>query len=179
MAFNVLLPLLTLVSGLPFATGSPLSEGVVTVSPISAIRQASSTPRRLFRSKRCSCSSLLDKECIYFCHLDVIWINTPEQIVPYGLDSSRVKRSAKHRLAEMVKSRTRCECNSQEDGICQQFCEDGPQVARLKPGSSKHLTTWMKWINRMRKARKEDKNKMKNIPFSMGGSVTHCRDCKR
>ncbi|XP_059801582.1 endothelin-1 [Hypanus sabinus] len=175
MAFNVLLSLLTLVSGLPFATGSPLSEGVVTFSPISTIGRTSPIPRRLFRSKRCSCSSLLDKECIYFCHLDVIWINTPEQIVPYGLDSSRVKRSAKHNLAEMVRSRTRCECSSQEDGVCQQFCEDGPQVARLKPGSSKHLPTSTKWINRMRKARKEDKN----IPFSMGGSVTHCRDCKR
>ncbi|XP_038017056.1 endothelin-2 isoform X2 [Motacilla alba alba] len=29
------------------------------------------------RSKRCSCNSWLDKECIYFCHLDIIWVNTP------------------------------------------------------------------------------------------------------
>nr|1EDN_A Chain A, ENDOTHELIN-1 [Homo sapiens]1V6R_A Chain A, Endothelin-1 [synthetic construct]5GLH_B Chain B, Peptide from Endothelin-1 [Homo sapiens]6DK5_A Chain A, Endothelin-1 [Homo sapiens]6DK5_B Chain B, Endothelin-1 [Homo sapiens]8HCQ_L Chain L, Endothelin-1 [Homo sapiens]8HCX_D Chain D, Endothelin-1 [Homo sapiens]8IY5_L Chain L, Endothelin-1 [Homo sapiens]8IY6_L Chain L, Endothelin-1 [Homo sapiens] len=21
----------------------------------------------------CSCSSLMDKECVYFCHLDIIW----------------------------------------------------------------------------------------------------------
>lgn len=36
---------------------------------------ASWRPRR---SKRCSCSSLMDKECVYFCHLDIIWVNTPE-----------------------------------------------------------------------------------------------------
>lgn len=29
------------------------------------------------RTKRCSCSNWDDKECIYFCHLDIIWINTP------------------------------------------------------------------------------------------------------
>ncbi|ELK19512.1 Endothelin-2 [Pteropus alecto] len=29
------------------------------------------------RSRRCSCSSWLDKECVYFCHLDIIWVNTP------------------------------------------------------------------------------------------------------
>lgn len=30
------------------------------------------------RTKRCSCASFLDKECVYFCHLDIIWVNTPE-----------------------------------------------------------------------------------------------------
>ncbi|RXM92136.1 Endothelin-2 [Acipenser ruthenus] len=29
------------------------------------------------REKRCSCNNWHDKECIYFCHLDIIWINTP------------------------------------------------------------------------------------------------------
>ncbi|XP_025782204.1 endothelin-2 [Puma concolor] len=29
------------------------------------------------RPRRCSCSSWLDKECVYFCHLDIIWVNTP------------------------------------------------------------------------------------------------------
>lgn len=29
------------------------------------------------RTKRCSCSELLDTECHYFCHLDIIWVNTP------------------------------------------------------------------------------------------------------
>ncbi|XP_051872549.1 endothelin-1 [Pristis pectinata] len=223
MEFNVLFSLLALVSGLPLATGSPLSDGAVTVSTPSAADQASPPPRRLIRSKRCSCSSFLDKECIYFCHLDIIWINTPEQIVPYGLGSSRARRSAKNNLAAMITSRARCECRSQADSVCQQFCEDGQQAARfqvktpiqkqyleaksdrtvqnkqdfshqglkcvyqhllnitkqLKPVSSKHLPTSMKWINRIGKARQEDHNKLKSLPLSMGGSVTHCRDCKR
>lgn len=28
------------------------------------------------RFRRCSCNSWLDKECVYFCHLDIIWVNT-------------------------------------------------------------------------------------------------------
>ncbi|KAF7209590.1 transcript variant X2 [Nothobranchius furzeri] len=30
------------------------------------------------RQKRCTCYSYTDKECVYYCHLDIIWINTPE-----------------------------------------------------------------------------------------------------
>ncbi|GAA6233342.1 endothelin-3-like [Lates japonicus] len=30
------------------------------------------------RPKRCTCYSYKDKECVYYCHLDIIWINTPE-----------------------------------------------------------------------------------------------------
>lgn len=30
------------------------------------------------RVKRCTCYSYKDKECVYYCHLDIIWINTPE-----------------------------------------------------------------------------------------------------
>uniref|UniRef100_A0ACB8F6T9 Uncharacterized protein n=2 Tax=Sphaerodactylus townsendi TaxID=933632 RepID=A0ACB8F6T9_9SAUR len=30
------------------------------------------------RAKRCTCYTYKDKECIYYCHLDIIWINTPE-----------------------------------------------------------------------------------------------------
>lgn len=34
-------------------------------------------PAQRVRTKRCACSSPLDSECHYFCHLDIIWINTP------------------------------------------------------------------------------------------------------
>ncbi|KAF3833609.1 hypothetical protein F7725_024813 [Dissostichus mawsoni] len=34
------------------------------------------------RTKRCSCNSWDDKECIYFCHLDIIWVNTPSSEKP-------------------------------------------------------------------------------------------------
>lgn len=36
------------------------------------------TPGSHVRTKRCSCATFLDKECVYFCHLDIIWVNTPE-----------------------------------------------------------------------------------------------------
>lgn len=39
---------------------------------------AAVSPQRHVRNKRCSCASFLDKECVYFCHLDIIWVNTPE-----------------------------------------------------------------------------------------------------
>ncbi|KAL2084970.1 hypothetical protein ACEWY4_020488 [Coilia grayii] len=34
-----------------------------------------SAPR--VRTKRCSCTNQMDSECHYFCHLDIIWVNTP------------------------------------------------------------------------------------------------------
>uniref|UniRef100_A0A8C5UDA4 Endothelin-like toxin domain-containing protein n=1 Tax=Malurus cyaneus samueli TaxID=2593467 RepID=A0A8C5UDA4_9PASS len=69
------------------------------------------------RSKRCSCNSWLDKECIYFCHLDIIWVNTPGHTAPYGLGSppSRRKRSA-----------GRCECSHSRDSVCATFCQGKP-----------------------------------------------------
>lgn len=30
------------------------------------------------RPRRCTCFTYKDKECVYYCHLDIIWINTPE-----------------------------------------------------------------------------------------------------
>ena len=35
-------------------------------------------PRPKKRAKRCTCYTYKDKECVYYCHLDIIWINTPE-----------------------------------------------------------------------------------------------------
>ncbi|NXR74404.1 EDN2 protein, partial [Pycnonotus jocosus] len=69
------------------------------------------------RSKRCSCNSWLDKECIYFCHLDIIWVNTPGHTAPYGLGSPprRRKRSA-----------GRCQCWHSRDSTCATFCQGRP-----------------------------------------------------
>ncbi|XP_022070940.1 endothelin-2 [Acanthochromis polyacanthus] len=69
-------------------------------------------PHRV-RTKRCSCNSWDDKECIYFCHLDIIWVNTPSKLLPYGLGSppSRRRRSA-----------DRCECLNSADKKCHAFC---------------------------------------------------------
>ncbi|KAM5267117.1 endothelin-1 [Hipposideros larvatus] len=85
-------------------------------------------PRR--RSKRCSCSSLMDKECVYFCHLDIIWVNTPEHIVPYGLGSpSRSKRSLKDLFSTKATNyRNRCQCASEKDKKCWNFCQAGREL---------------------------------------------------
>ncbi|XP_015418658.1 PREDICTED: endothelin-2 isoform X1 [Myotis davidii] len=70
------------------------------------------------RPRRCSCSSWLDKECVYFCHLDIIWVNTPGQTVPYGLGNppKRRRRSLPGR----------CECSSARDPACATFCHRRP-----------------------------------------------------
>ncbi|XP_040908953.1 endothelin-2 [Toxotes jaculatrix] len=70
------------------------------------------------RTKRCSCNSWDDKECIYFCHLDIIWVNTPSKLLPYGLGSppSRLRRSA-----------DRCKCLNPADKTCSGFCRESSQ----------------------------------------------------
>ncbi|XP_058407940.1 endothelin-2 isoform X2 [Diceros bicornis minor] len=90
--------------------------------------QATATPEQLapsprargshLRSRRCSCSSWLDKECVYFCHLDIIWVNTPGQTAPYGLGNPprRRRRSLPRR----------CECSSARDPTCATFCHRRP-----------------------------------------------------
>lgn len=70
------------------------------------------------RPRRCSCSSWLDKECVYFCHLDIIWVNTPGQTAPYGLGNppKRQRRSLPGR----------CGCSSTKDPACTTFCSQRP-----------------------------------------------------
>ncbi|KFQ33536.1 PREDICTED: endothelin-2, partial [Merops nubicus] len=69
------------------------------------------------RAKRCSCNSWLDKECIYFCHLDIIWVNTPGHTAPYGLGSPPRRRK---------RALGRCECSHSRDSICATFCQAKP-----------------------------------------------------
>ncbi|XP_009909761.1 endothelin-2 [Dryobates pubescens] len=69
------------------------------------------------RTKRCSCNSWLDKECIYFCHLDIIWVNTPGHTAPYGLGSPPRRRR---------RALGRCECSHSRDSICATFCQAQP-----------------------------------------------------
>ncbi|KAG7247509.1 hypothetical protein CRUP_032953, partial [Coryphaenoides rupestris] len=71
------------------------------------------------RTKRCSCNNWLDKECVYFCHLDIVWINTPSKILPYGM--GRRRRSA-----------GRCECaEGQADTGCSSFCLNSSEDPEL------------------------------------------------
>ncbi|XP_042280664.1 endothelin-2 [Thunnus maccoyii] len=71
------------------------------------------------RTKRCACSSPLDSECHYFCHLDIIWINTPSKTTVYGL--GRLRRSA-----------GRCTCANPDDRTCTNFCYYGLEITSPK-----------------------------------------------
>lgn len=80
------------------------------------------------RQKRCTCYSYTDKECVYYCHLDIIWINTPERTVPYGMSNyrgrQRRKRDVGVRSTEHNRPKTlRCVCAvTNADPECQLFC---------------------------------------------------------
>ncbi|KAK3506924.1 hypothetical protein QTP70_031221, partial [Hemibagrus guttatus] len=59
-----------------------MEQKVFTAStvPVSQARRAS--PSQLgskppYREKRCSCENLKDRECVYFCHIGIVWVNTP------------------------------------------------------------------------------------------------------
>ncbi|XP_066187005.1 endothelin-3 isoform X2 [Sylvia atricapilla] len=77
------------------------------------------------RARRCTCYTYKDKECVYYCHLDIIWINTPERTVPYGLSnyrgSFRGKRSTGQSQSTSQPS-SRCSCSDARDKQCWQFC---------------------------------------------------------
>uniref|UniRef100_A0A8C9RS85 Si:ch211-202p1.5 n=1 Tax=Scleropages formosus TaxID=113540 RepID=A0A8C9RS85_SCLFO len=70
-------------------------------------------PRR--RMKRCSCENLKDIECVYFCHIGIVWVNTPGQVVPYGVGSLPVR---------LRRSSGRCVCtgDADDDTECLYFC---------------------------------------------------------
>ncbi|XP_020952599.1 endothelin-2 isoform X1 [Sus scrofa] len=108
-----------------------LHEGKSQAAATPHLEQQVPTPRARgshLRPRRCSCSSWLDKECVYFCHLDIIWVNTPGQTAPYGLGNPprRRRRSLPRR----------CECCSAKDPACATFCHRRPWPdAVALPGS--------------------------------------------
>ncbi|XP_055043351.2 endothelin-3b [Misgurnus anguillicaudatus] len=79
--------------------GAPLREGreAADFTSQSLIQQSEASNSRL-RAKRCTCYSFKDTECVYYCHMGIIWINTPQRPVPYGMSSyhspQRLKRSS-------------------------------------------------------------------------------------
>ncbi|XP_035150802.1 endothelin-1 [Callithrix jacchus] len=110
-----------------------LGAELSTVGENSGGKPTPSPPLRLRRSKRCSCSSLMDKECVYFCHLDIIWVNTPEHVAPYGLGSPRAKRALENLLLPLAAAapKNRCQCASQKDNKCWNFCQAGRELGAL------------------------------------------------
>ncbi|TKS88172.1 Endothelin-1 [Collichthys lucidus] len=82
---------------------------------------STATPGRHVRTKRCFCANFLDKECVYFCHLDIIWVNTPERVVSYGLGSEpRTERAVADSM--VTSSGPRCQCFRLNDNTCRNFC---------------------------------------------------------
>ncbi|XP_006896985.1 PREDICTED: endothelin-3 [Elephantulus edwardii] len=89
------------------------------------------------RTRRCTCFTYKDKECVYYCHLDIIWINTPERTVPYGLSSYwgglRSKRSLKPptgRPQPPARTPWRCTCVDRGNQACVRFCSAAPAGRR-------------------------------------------------
>ncbi|KAM9383850.1 endothelin-1 [Pholidichthys leucotaenia] len=105
------------------------SWGLCTVSP-APTAEAPAAPaaprqRQRVRTKRCSCATFLDKECVYFCHLDIIWVNTPERVVEYGLGNApRTRRALPDPLATSGARGLgpRCRCFHGNDNSCRRFC---------------------------------------------------------
>lgn len=87
------------------------------------------------RAKRCTCYTYKDKECVYYCHLDIIWINTPEHTVPYGMSSYqgslRMRRSTGSE-GRMGPGAQRCVCALPTDTHCSRFCVNRQRRPPLK-----------------------------------------------
>ncbi|XP_061597568.1 endothelin-1 [Cololabis saira] len=107
-----------------------------TRAPATRAPAAASAHQARARTKRCSCATFLDKECVYFCHLDIIWVNTPERVVSYGLgDAPRTKRAL---TDAMTTGRgPRCACVSADDLSCSSFCLRQETAAEAELRSTK------------------------------------------
>ncbi|ERE69711.1 endothelin-3-like protein [Cricetulus griseus] len=99
------------------------------------------------RPRRCTCLTYKDKECVYYCHLDIIWINTPEQTVPYGLSNYRGSLRGKRSLGPFPENsgpspqtRLRCACMGTGDEACERFCAHATDVNSDSWGAGRPAT---------------------------------------
>ncbi|KAK7916140.1 hypothetical protein WMY93_011901 [Mugilogobius chulae] len=125
--------LFVIVMATTLANGFLISRDATEKGDMGEPRQGTNTSEHTLpihrRTKRCTCYTYKDKECVYYCHLDIIWINTPEHTVPYGLSfgSQRLKRSAEVR--QRTRSATqRCACSLTSDLHCISFCRQRQSV---------------------------------------------------
>ncbi|XP_034054562.1 endothelin-3 isoform X2 [Gymnodraco acuticeps] len=92
-------------------------------------------PRRF---KRCTCYTYKDKECVYYCHLDIIWIHSPEHTVPYGLSSYQApQRERRSAGTERGGRAQRCVCIQQTDSDCSRFCVNRRRPPRAESGADR------------------------------------------
>ncbi|XP_016353008.1 endothelin-3-like [Sinocyclocheilus anshuiensis] len=75
------------------------------------------------RTKRCTCYSFKDRECVYYCHLGIIWINTPQHTVPYGMSSYRSPQRLRRSSGTVRMVLHRCTCADHSDAQCYNFCD--------------------------------------------------------
>uniref|UniRef100_A0A8C6SUE8 Endothelin-like toxin domain-containing protein n=1 Tax=Neogobius melanostomus TaxID=47308 RepID=A0A8C6SUE8_9GOBI len=99
------------------------------------------------RTRRCSCSSQLDSECHYFCHLDIIWINTPSKTSIYGLGSG---------LSRRRRSTARCSCANLNDNSCSNFCQRRFEAPTQTKTPKK--TVWDSFLQRVIKRSSSSQN---------------------
>lgn len=84
------------------------------------------------RVKRCTCYSYMDRECVYYCHLDIIWVNTPERTVPYGMSNYQAPQRIRRETIEMS---PRCLCVvADADQQCKDFCQSRPALVHRGAG---------------------------------------------
>uniref|UniRef100_A0A8C9V106 Endothelin-like toxin domain-containing protein n=1 Tax=Scleropages formosus TaxID=113540 RepID=A0A8C9V106_SCLFO len=104
------------------------------ISPVDSTVSSSLLTRHP-RTKRCSCATFLDRECVYFCHLDIIWVNTPEKTTPYGLGS--IQRKKRWLMATIPSQR--CRCDDKADTRCAPMTgkhgDNGQRVAGTETSS--------------------------------------------
>ncbi|CAJ1061571.1 endothelin-2 isoform X1 [Xyrichtys novacula] len=93
------------------------------------VETSENVPTQRVRTKRCACSSQMDSECHYFCHLDIIWINTPSKTTVYGLGNS---------LSRRRRSTSRCTCANPGDQTCTNFCNPSSESILSKRSTEKH-----------------------------------------
>ncbi|XP_043081205.1 endothelin-3b [Puntigrus tetrazona] len=96
--------------------------------------ELASASRGHTRTKRCTCYSFKDRECVYYCHLGIIWINTPQRTVPYGMSSYRSPQRLRRSSGTVRMALRRCTCADHSDAQCYNFCD-----ARTKNGPERRL----------------------------------------
>uniref|UniRef100_A0A3Q0QVZ7 Endothelin-3 n=1 Tax=Amphilophus citrinellus TaxID=61819 RepID=A0A3Q0QVZ7_AMPCI len=105
------------------------------VDDLAAVASHVELPVARRRTKRCTCYTYKDKECVYYCHLDIIWINTPEHTVPFGMSSYqgslRLRRSARTERVRIGMETQRCACALYSDLDCSSFCKNSKVNLRM------------------------------------------------
>ncbi|KAL7393920.1 hypothetical protein ABVT39_017880 [Epinephelus coioides] len=114
--------LITLWASMEDGLGLPVMKQV-------EVEVSDGVPTQRVRSKRCACSSPFDSECHYFCHLDIIWVNTPSKTTVYGLGSA---------LSRRRRSTGRCTCANPDDRTCTSFCYHSPEITSPKRSVERH-----------------------------------------